>query len=109
MKNKFPLFLFLILAGINLLSNSCKKKEVDANIARLFTNGVWQLASVQVYNYEGDAQIGLPDTLNSGCQIPQTFTFNDNTCTYENFDCQTQTTTGKWTLTQNRLFFKKTA
>jgi hypothetical protein len=36
----------------------------------------------------------------------QFFTFkSDNTCSYTNFDCLDQTSTGTWTLTENKLYF----
>jgi hypothetical protein len=105
MKNKAPLILFLGLVVINLLSNSCKKDN-NSNIPHLLTNGVWQLASIQVYHYVGSSQIGDADTLNATCQNTQFFTFKtDNTCTYTNFDCLPQTSTGNWMLTSNKVYF----
>lgn len=105
MKNKLPLLFILGLVTINLLSNSCKK-ENSSNIPHLLTTGVWQLASIQVYNYVGNAQTGDPDTLNTDCDKTQFFTFKtDNTCSYTNFDCLDQTSTGTWTLTENKLYF----
>ncbi|HEY9196323.1 MAG TPA: lipocalin family protein, partial [Mucilaginibacter sp.] len=105
MKKKLPLFFILILVAINLLSNSCKK-DTNSNIPHLLTSGVWQLASVLVYNYVGNAQTGDPDTLNTTCTKTQFFTFKtDNTCTYTNFDCLDQTTNGTWKLTENKLYF----
>jgi hypothetical protein len=108
MKNKIPLLLILSLVLINLFSGSCKKDN-DSNIPHLLTSGKWQLASVLVYNYLGDAQLGDPDTLYADCLKPQFFVFNtDNTCTYTAFDCIDQTTNGPWELTENRLYFKST-
>ncbi|MEN0052479.1 MAG: lipocalin family protein [Mucilaginibacter sp.] len=104
MKNKIPLILVLGLVVINLLSNSCKKED-NSNIPHLLVSGTWQLASLQVSNYVGDQRISL-DTLNDSCTLTQTFTFNaNNTCTYTNFACQGQTTTGSWTLAANKLYF----
>jgi len=105
MKNKTPLVFVLGLVMINLLSNSCKK-DINSNIPHLLTTGTWLLANVQVTNFVGDAQIGTADTLYVGCDSTQTFTFNtNNTCTFVNFACLAQNTTGTWTLTPNRLFF----
>lgn len=104
MKAKFPLLFILGLVIINLLSNSCKK-DANSNIAHLLTTGTWELATIQVTNYVGDAQISV-DTLNDSCNLSQFFVFHtDNTCTYTNFACINQTTSGTWTLTPNRLFF----
>jgi len=104
MKNKTPLVFVLGLVIINLLSNSCKK-DADSNIPHLLTAGTWLLATVQVNNYVGDAQIGSTDTLYVNCDSTQTFTFNtNNTCTFVNFACLAQKTTGNWSLTQNRLY-----
>jgi hypothetical protein len=104
MKNKIPLVLVLGLVIINLLSNSCKKAD-NSNIPHLLVSGTWQLATLQVTNYIGDSQISI-DTLNDSCLLTQVFTFKDNnTCSYTNYACQGQTTTGTWTLTPNKLFF----
>jgi hypothetical protein len=104
MKNKIPLVLVLGLVIINLLSNSCKKGD-NSNIPHLLVSGTWQLATLQVSNYIGDSQISV-DTLNDSCLLTQLFTFNENnTCTYTNYACQSQTTTGTWTLTPNKLYF----
>lgn len=105
MKNKFPLSFILGLVFTGVLVNSCKKDK-NSNIPALLTNGVWQLASIQVYHYTGNTQVGNPDTLNADCDKTQYFTFkNDNTCSYTNFDCIQQTSTGTWTLTENKLYF----
>jgi hypothetical protein len=104
MKNKTPLVFVLGLVIINLLSNSCKK-DSDSNIPHLLTAGTWLLANVQVTNYVGDTKIGDADTLYVGCDSTQTFTFNtNNTCTFVNFACLAQKTTGNWSLTANRLY-----
>jgi hypothetical protein len=105
MKNKFPLLFIIALVVAGALANSCKKDK-NSNIPALLTNGVWELASVQVYYYTGNTQIGNPDTLNTDCDKSQYFTFkSDNTCTYTNFDCIEQTSTGTWNLTENKLYF----
>ncbi|MBB6131698.1 hypothetical protein [Mucilaginibacter lappiensis] len=104
MKNKIPLVFVLGLVMVNLLSNSCKKDN-NSNIPHLLTAGSWLLATVQVYNYVGDAQVGVIDSLYVGCDSTQTFTFNtNNTCTFVNFACLAQKTTGNWSLTANRLY-----
>ena len=105
MKNKFQLFFVLGLVVTGALVNSCKKDK-NSNIPALLTTGVWELASIQVYHFTGNTQIGDPDTLNTDCDKSQYFVFkSDNTCSYTNFDCLDQTTTGTWTLTENRLYF----
>lgn len=105
MKNKFPLLFIIALVVAGALVNSCKKDK-NSNIPALLTNGVWELASIQVYNYVGNSQVGNPITLDSTCMKTQFFTFkSDNTCSYTNFDCLDQTSTGTWTLTENRLYF----
>ena len=103
MKNKV---LFIFLPGLLLISvftNSCKKDK-QTTIETLFTGGKWQLASVMRYHFLNNG--ALPrDTLNTTCTNTQFFTFNaDNTCTYANFDCKVQTSTGKWSLTSDQLF-----
>ncbi|MGN8072211.1 hypothetical protein [Mucilaginibacter sp. SG564] len=104
MRNKIPLVFVLGLVIINLLCNSCKK-DSDSNIPHLLTTGTWLLATIQVSNYVGDTQIGSAINLNVGCDSTQTFTFNtNNTCTFVNFSCLAQKTTGNWSLTANRLF-----
>jgi hypothetical protein len=104
MKNKIPLVFVLGLVIINLLSNSCKK-DADSNIPHLLTTGTWELATVQVSNFIGNSQIDTAVTLYVGCDSTQTFTFNvDNTCTFVNFACLAQKTTGTWSLTPNRLY-----
>jgi hypothetical protein len=101
MKNKTPLLIVLALLSINLLSNSCKKDN-QGTISSLFTNGNWQLASVIVTTT--DSLITVTDTLNANCNLTQLFTFNaDNTCTYTNFDCQSQTKSGNWSLSTDQL------
>ena len=102
MKIKYAMFLTAALIAI-LVINSCKKDN-QGSIQTLFTGGTWQLASVMAYNYIGNSQTSI-DTLNSKCTLTQFFTFNkDNTCTYINFDCITQTTTNAtWSLTPNQL------
>jgi hypothetical protein len=101
-KNKFTL---LLLSGIiiTLIVNSCKKDNQGA-IQTLFTGGTWQLASVLAFNYVGNTQMSI-DTLNDSCKLTQFFTFNtNNTCTYTNFDCITQTATpAPFSLTPNQL------
>jgi hypothetical protein len=105
MKTKIPLLFILSLVIINLLSGSCKKGN-SSNVPHLLTNGVWQLATIQVYNYVGNSQTSI-DTLNDSCMLTQLFTFStDNTCTYTNFDCLSQTSTGTWALTSNNLYFQ---
>ncbi|GAA4339912.1 hypothetical protein GCM10023149_50930 [Mucilaginibacter gynuensis] len=100
-RNTFA-FIFSVLA-ITLLYYSCKK-EKNATIAPLLASGSWQLASAQVTSYTGDTQDSLVK-LDSGCVFKQIFTFKaDNTCTFTNYHCQESTTTGNWSLSNDRLF-----
>ena len=96
----------LILTGlmIAVVVNSCKKSG-QSPIQSLFTGGQWQLASVQVTYWTGNVT-DTTITINTPCV--QDFIFNaDNTCTYSNFDCITQTTPpAQWTLTGNQLFLQ---
>ncbi len=103
MKNKRLLLLLTGLA-IALVINSCKK-DAQSPIASLFTVGTWQLASVQTFNYLGNT-LTSSQTSTDTCITTQFFNFNkDNTCTYTNFDCISQTSpTAKWSLTPNQLF-----
>ena len=98
-KYKFSFFLLLALTAVTLLVNSCKKDNSD-NVQYFLTNGTWTLASVQRFHYVGDTQ-GITDTLNANCQTKQTFVFNsDNTCTYQNYHCITQSSSGTWNVDQ---------
>ena len=105
MKNKIPLLFVLSLVVINVLCNSCKK-DANSNIAHLLTSGTWQLATIQATNYIGDSQIGNADTLNINCDSVELMTFSaNNTCTYTNYSCLAQKTTGSFVLTPNRTYF----
>jgi hypothetical protein len=104
MKNKKVLFfLITILTITGFAINSCKKDN-SGNVQVFLTHGTWQLASVMVYNYLGSSQVGTTDTLNTTCDSTQIFNFStNNTCTYTNFECIPQKTSGSWTLTSNQL------
>ncbi|UOE50411.1 DUF5004 domain-containing protein [Mucilaginibacter sp. SMC90] len=96
------LLFFLFVVSIALIVNSCKKDNLS-HIPGLLA-GNWQLASITVTNYVGDAQVSL-DTLNQTCEDIQLFTFNaDNSCSYTNFQCNPDTVKGRWSLTDNKLF-----
>lgn len=85
-----------------MLFNSCKKDNSDS-VAYFLTNGIWTLASVQVFHYVGDTQ-GKTDTLNTTCNTPQTFQFNsDNSCAYKNYHCITQNSSGTWSIGSDNL------
>jgi hypothetical protein len=105
MKHK-RLLLLLPCLIIAMVVNSCKKTSLNP-IQALFTGGTWQLASVMAFNYVGSQEVSI-DTLNTTCLSTQNFTFNtNNTCTYTNFDCITQTpSAGQWSLTPNELFLQ---
>ena len=102
MKNKLSLFPLLVLLGISLLANSCKK-DTQGTVESLMARGTWQLASVMVFNYVGSTNTST-DTLNTKCLLDQTFTFNaDNTCNYKNFACFNQSVNGSWQLSGDKL------
>jgi len=102
MRNKLILFCSIWAVLIAFTTTSCKKTTQDY-IPTLLTTGQWQLASVMVFHYTG-ALRDTVDTLNTTCNLIQTFKFNtDKTCTYTNFDCITQSATGHWALSQNEL------
>lgn len=103
MKNKFAFGFILALVLIGIGINSCKKDD-NAAIATLFTNGTWQLASVKVTNYLGSSTVNTY-YLDSTCTKTQFFTFpNTNTCTFTNYHCIGQSTAGTWSLSQDKLF-----
>ena len=108
MKNKRLLLFFLALIAIAIGVNSCKKQS-QSPIEQLFTGGYWELASVTATYYTGnsvDSTVNLnTDTV---CQAGQAFTFStNNTCTYTNFDCLTQTSpAASWSLTPNQLYLQ---
>jgi hypothetical protein len=102
MNNRYSLLFFFGLMVIGLLGNSCKK-DTQASVESLLARGKWQLASVQVFNYVGSSNTST-NTFNTTCALNQTFTFNDdNTCTYEDFSCITQSVKGQWTLSEDKL------
>lgn len=105
MKFKFPLFFLCCFVAIGLTTNSsCKKNEQDY-LQTLITNGNWELASLTVTHYTG-AIPDSTDTLNTTCDSIQLLKFNmDNTCTYTNFDCIAQKSSGHWSFTSDKLFF----
>ena len=101
MKNKN---LYFLLAGLMVLSfmfNSCKKDKTDS-LQSLFTTGKWELGSVIEYKLLGNQELSK-DTLE--CDSSQIFKFNDDmTCSYTNMDCVATTVSGKWSLSDTRLF-----
>ena len=95
------------MAGIALLVNSCKKDNGDT-VSYFLTNGTWQLASVQRTTYLGGTQLSTV-TLDSLCNLSQTFKFtSDNACTYTNYHCISQNSTGKWQLGSDNLTLQTT-
>ena len=102
MKNKHIL---LFLPGLiaSLAFYSCKKTN-QTSIHALFTGGRWQLASVTATYYTGNSEDSTK-VLTDSCSTTQFFTFrSDNTCTYQNFDCISQSPSGSWSLSPNQLF-----
>ncbi|WP_461453393.1 hypothetical protein [Mucilaginibacter sp.] len=108
MKNKkLVFFLLTAFTATSLFINSCKKDNSGA-VNVFLTHAPWQLASVQVFHYLGSSLIST-DTLNLNCNNSQIFTFNiNNTCTYTNFECIPQTTSGTWALTPDQLVLNST-
>jgi hypothetical protein len=108
MKNKRVLFFLLGVVGIGLVVNSCKKQTQNP-VEQLFVGGQWQLASVTASYYTGNA-LDSTVTLNSDtvCHQQQYFTFYaNNTCTYTNFDCLTQSpAAASWSLTGNEVYLQ---
>jgi hypothetical protein len=103
MKKNIVLILLPGLLLMSVIVNSCKK-ATQTSIQTLFTGGKWQLASITRYHFLNNSAL-KSDTLNTTCNTTQFFTFNtDNTSTYTNFDCITQTSTGQWALTPDQLF-----
>ncbi len=101
MKNRTRLFL-LGLFFVALLANSCKKIAQNS-IENALTSSPWQLASVTQTTYLGEA-ITSTETLNTNCSLTQIFSFKtDNSCTYTNFECVQQDTSGKWSLSPDKL------
>ncbi|MDP9078261.1 MAG: hypothetical protein M3O71_12590 [Bacteroidota bacterium] len=99
MKKRYLLLLSVVLIG--LVINSCKKTGQNA-IPALFSGGTWQLASIETATYTGNTQL-TDTTVNDTCG--QYFTFKpDFTCTYTNFNCLTQSSSGTWALTPNQLY-----
>ncbi len=102
MRKKILLFCLSLAVLIGFTTISCKKTTQNY-IQTLLTDEQWELGSVMVLHFVGSSQLPT-DTLNTTCNLIQTFKFNtDNTCTYTNFDCIPQTATGHWALSQNEL------
>ncbi|RKR81745.1 hypothetical protein BDD43_1896 [Mucilaginibacter gracilis] len=90
-----------------MLVNSCKKDNSDT-VAYFLTNGTWQLAAVQTQTFVGDT-LKRTDTLNTNCGLNQLFKFNNNnSCTYSNYHCITQSSAGTWQLASNDLILQTT-
>lgn len=103
MKFKIRLLVAFGFAAIGLLVNSCKKSNQDY-ISTLITGNQWQLSSITKTNFIGASSISV-ETLDTACNLTQVFKFNvDNSCTYTNFDCLTQSNKGTWSLSQDKLF-----
>ncbi|MCJ8208537.1 hypothetical protein MUY27_02370 [Mucilaginibacter sp. RS28] len=99
---KRNLLLLLSLIVVLVVYNSCKK-ERQSYLPTLLTSSTWELASVQVTTYQGSTQLGTA-TLNTNCQLKQTFTFNpDQSCSYQNFICRSDIASGKWQFSDDKL------
>lgn len=99
----------LLLVGVGLFTNSCKKDNSDT-LSYFLTNGTWQLASVTRQTFIGDdSQKNGTDTLNLTCTLTQTLKFNvDNTCKFTNYHCITQSSAGNWNLNTDNLSIQTT-
>lgn len=98
---RYPAIAVLMLIGI--FSNSCKRNDVN-NVPSLFTTGYWQLGSLTELRYLGDTPLSVKQ---DSCDKNQIFTFNkDNTCTYTNFACNTNSASGTWSLDDTRIFLR---
>jgi hypothetical protein len=107
MRYRLWVFVLLGLTSVALLINACKKDNSDT-VSYFLTEGTWQLASVQRTTYLGDTKL-LTETLDSLCTLNQTFKFtSDNACTYTNYHCITQSSTGKWLITPDNLTLQTT-
>ena len=105
MKYRFPLFVLCCFAVIGITTNSCEKNDKNY-IPTLFTGGQWQLSSMQV-TYSTGAITDSVILRDSTCTLIQAFTFNaDNTCTFTNYSCNQQTSTGHWSLSTDQLFLR---
>jgi hypothetical protein len=101
MRKKIPVFIVLSLVLIGVLSNSCKKDN-QGTITTILTAGNWQLSNILVTTTTN--LVTVTDTINATCGLTQLLTFNTgNTCTYTNYDCQTQTVSGHWSLSADQL------
>jgi hypothetical protein len=101
-------FLFAFcLVVFAMLTNSCKKDNSD-NVTYFLTAGTWRLASVTRISYVGDT-LKKTDTLNLTCNTKQDFIFkSDNSCSYSNYHCITQTSAGKWSISSDNLSIQTT-
>ncbi len=107
MKNKPTIFVLVGFVLVGLLVNSCKKESQDP-IQQLFTGGTWELASVVATYYTGATQDSTVTLDTTAMCSGQFFTFYaNNTCTYTNYDCITQTpAAATWSLTQNKVYLQ---
>jgi hypothetical protein len=104
MRKKFLLFCLLgAITFIGVVTDSCQKSKQN-NIETLLASYKWQFSSLQVSHYVGDTLKNV-DTLYATCGLIQTFKFEmDHTCSYANFSCLQQNTTGHWSLSQDQLY-----
>jgi hypothetical protein len=104
MKKRYLYFFLPLLLVLSFAANSCKKESQTSLVESLLTSGQWQLASVMVFNYVGSTQLKT-DTLNTTCTAKQIFQFTANhNCTYSNFACMTQNSSGNWSLSNDDLY-----
>ncbi len=104
MKKNILYFFLPALIVLSVVANSCKKESQTSLVESLLTSGQWQLSSVMVFNYIGSTQLKT-DTENTACSLKQIFQFTGNhNCTYSNFACKTQNSSGNWSLSQDDLY-----
>ncbi len=102
MKTKLLLFVLAGAVLIGIAVNSCKKSS--DYLPTLLTNKQWQLASLQVYHYTGASQDSVV-ALDTTCSLTQIFQFNNNgTCTYSNFSCLSDSSSGHWSFSKDHLY-----
>ncbi|OOQ58155.1 hypothetical protein [Mucilaginibacter pedocola] len=103
MKRKISFWCLPVVLFTAFGINSCKKTD-QSNVPNLLTTRQWELASVLVYNYVGDSQVGTADTLNADCDTTQVFKFfKDGSCSYTNYSCAEPVARGTYSLSDTKL------
>lgn len=99
---KKRLLALFCIGTLAMAANSCKKDNQDF-LFHYLTAQPWELASVQVTTYIGSQQIS--SVILDDCALSQSFVFNaDNTCSYANFACKSNTAKGSWQFGEGRIY-----